>query len=88
MHATDIVGYTYNADTYCPSCTERIADERLLQIAPTVDPGLDVLGTWARELGIDREDERSYDSGDFPKVVFADMVEDDEYCGSCQNRLV
>jgi hypothetical protein len=37
---------------------------------------------------ITREDERSYDSGDYPKVVFADMVDDDEYCGSCQNRLV
>jgi hypothetical protein len=43
-----------------------------------VEPMLDrVAYVW----GIDREDESSYDSGEFPKVVFRDMTDDDT-CGS------
>lgn len=89
-HASDIVAYTFNADTYCPDCIiGRV----------TVNPGDThhsdprkrdnveaLLDSLARIQGIDRTDERTYDSGDFPKVVFADQVwgnEEDEYCGSC-----
>lgn len=73
MHATTIVGYTYDADTYCDGCT------------------VDMLGPLdelAESLGIDPEDERSYDSSDFPKVIFADSVEDDEHCGRCHELLI
>lgn len=32
---------------------------------------------------INLEDEYSWDSDDFPKVIFADQIEDKEYCGRC-----
>jgi len=36
---------------------------------------------------INLEDQYSWDSDDFPKVVFADMVEDTEYCGICHEEI-
>ena len=37
---------------------------------------------------INVEDEYSYDSDDFPKVVFVDQIEDDEYCGVCLEKIL
>ena len=37
---------------------------------------------------ISLEDEYSYDSDDFPKVVFADQVVEDEYCGTCLEKII
>jgi hypothetical protein len=73
VHATTVVGYTYAADTYCHDC-----------IVDVIGP----LDERAEALGIDTDDERSYDSDDFPKVVFASQVEDAEYCGSCHELLL
>ena len=42
----------------------------------------DVLDQCAGALAVDRWDETSYDSDEFPKVVFADWV-DEEVCGRC-----
>lgn len=62
------IGYIYQADLYCPTC---IVDAAVLY--PSVG-GLDPRDTEDRldfcagELGIDRSDERSFDSSDFPKV--------------------
>jgi hypothetical protein len=36
---------------------------------------------------INLEDEYSWDSDDFPKVIFADQVEDKEYCGNCHELI-
>lgn len=36
---------------------------------------------------IDLENEYSWDSDDFPKVVFADQIEETEYCGICHEEL-
>lgn len=33
------------------------------------------------------DDECSYDSDDFPKVVFADQIEGKEYCGTCHEEI-
>jgi hypothetical protein len=47
----------------------------------------DLLDQCAGAMAIDREDEYSFDSGDFPKVIFASSVEDGECCGRCGNEL-
>jgi hypothetical protein len=36
----------------------------------------------ARLAGVDREDEYTFDTDDFPKVITADQVQDDEFCGA------
>lgn len=98
FHATDIVGYTYQADNHCPSCTEGFFQSD----APN-DPTLteeSILDAAARVRGIDRGDEGSFDSGDFPKVIFANQVHDGcttdngyapgqcaDRCGTCGETL-
>ena len=46
-----------------------------------------ILDELATILQIDIEDEYSYDSDDFPKVIFADQLEETEYCGSCGKKI-
>ena len=85
----DVVGYVFKADTYCP---EHVIAK--LPVGPsedfdgwalahgvtmTTEENLDEI---AYAFGIDREDERSFDSDYFPKVVFRDAAEDSQ-CGEC-----
>ena len=96
QHAFDIVGYTFNADNYCPGC--------IISVLPT-GPGKafdgwglasgvvmsteDNLSEIALAFGIDKDDENTFDSGDFPKVIFADSVwNHPETCGKCHGDLV
>lgn len=90
--AWDIVGYTYNADTYCPPC--------VIDALPTGDGEAfdgwkacvpmnpeDNLNEIAAAFQIDRMDERSFDSGDFPKVIFESDAEGDEFCCVCGREI-
>lgn len=95
MHATEIVGYTFNADIYCPEC--------VVEMLPTGEGEAydgwalahgvrmsteDNLTELALAFGIDRMEERTFDSDEFPKVIFACQVEDPEYCGRCHRDLI
>ena len=75
--ADQIVGYTFQAEVYCPGCLEEMWFERPSEEA--LESRLDALAT---EQGIDRSDEWSFDSDDFPKVVFMSHGED-TFCGTC-----
>lgn len=97
-HSTDIVAYTYAADNYCPPCTlaeyrsHRQAAGMCIDSVPiganretfTVESALD---DYASMRGIDRYTETSFDSGEFPKVVFRDQLESLEHCGRCGGVL-
>ena len=85
-----IVAYTYAADIWCPSC---IIDQlcKDLNISSFnydfVDSEL-ALDMIAEEvLSIDRYDEYSFDSDDFPKVVFSTSMDGFEYCSCCHGEL-
>lgn len=81
LRSDAIVGYTWQADIWCPACIERAN--------PSIDGNAEaVLDTLAQRNDIDRSDETSFDSGDFPKIIFAVMVEDDESCGQCGESLI
>ena len=77
MHSFDIVGYTYRAEQWTPEGVVRqlLAERRAAPAALDMKVE-DVLDQIAGAEGIDREDERSFDSDEFPKVIFADQVED------------
>lgn len=89
-----IVGYTFRAENLCPPCTIRSLptgegeafDGWKDMSAPPVsaEENLDEI---AVAFGIDRGNEWSFDSGDFPKVILSGMVEDDERCMSCDEVL-
>lgn len=99
MRPDTIVAYSYRADIYCPQHTvEQVMIDREVPnsvrqslVSMTEESALDFL---AETYGIDREDERSFDSGDFPKVVFYDSAADQvyqgfpEHCASCGRRIV
>lgn len=96
MSSTDIVAYTYRADTYCPNC--------IISVLPTgpdemfdgwaIADGADYISTEdnlteiAAAFQIDRFNESSFDSGDFPKVVFESQVEYAEWCGKCGAEII
>lgn len=87
-----IVGYVYKADTYCPKC---IVEEVLKYNTHIYSTRLDYLTTEhdlttiAELLNIDRYDEHTYDSDDFPKVEFADSAaENESTCCIHHERLV
>lgn len=94
VKAWDIVGYTYQAETLCPGCT---IDALPTGEGEAFDGWEDATGRMSAEenltelalaFGIDRQDESSYDSDDFPKVVFASSVEDEETCDRCGGPLI
>ena len=84
MSATDIVGYTYDVENLCPSCTLESVVLYPKDFS-NVERGLDEA---ALVLKIDRQDENSFDSSTFPKVIFASQVEDDEQCEHCGEKLI
>lgn len=94
MKGDAIVGYTYRAENLCPSCTIGALptgpDEAFDGWRDVSNPPMSAeenLAGIAEAFGIDRTDERSFDSGDFPKVIFASSVEDDERCMTCDEPL-
>lgn len=83
----DIVAYTYKADSYCPYHALKLVardftrQEGFLLVpngSMSVENQLDFYAKW---YGIDRQDEWTFDSGDFPKVVFRDQL--DFYSADC-----
>lgn len=91
-----VIGYDFNADHYCDGvCILRALGEVtqdqyeqatyitdvtvLFDECSTVEGALAVI---ARRRGVDRMDERSYDSGSFPKVIFS-TEEFPDYCPRC-----
>ncbi len=89
----DIVGYVFKADTFCPDHvvgrlptgpSEDFDGWALAHgVTMTAEENLDEI---AVAFGIDREDERSFDSNYFPKVVFRGSAEESQ-CGVCGKFL-
>lgn len=62
---TGPIGYVYQADIYCPDHIVGQIDGQADVDTHEVESKLDYLATM---FGVDRYDESSYDSGDFPKI--------------------
>lgn len=89
MNAAEIIGYTFDADQFHPNCLiSGMVLARELSPAALDMSNEAVLDQHAGALGIDREDEHSFDSSEFPKVIFADQVTEDDICGHCGNELI
>jgi hypothetical protein len=99
-HHDDIVGYTFNADNYCPSCIVSVLptgegeafDGWALAEGAAPMSTEDNLTEIAVAFGIDRMTETSFDSDEFPKVIFRYHLDINgdvptEVCGKCAERL-
>lgn len=75
MLTYSIVGYTYQADNFAP---DSLIEHMI--VAGELSPGARGMGAeaaldqLANGEGVNREDERTFDSGDFPKVIFEDRI--------------
>lgn len=99
MQPFDIVGYVYKADVYCTGCiVKEVAKDYSIVLdgsekdypetystQPDFDRALNCL-FMLTALGGDYDNEYSYDSDDFPKVIFNDQDEDNNCC-ICHERL-
>lgn len=79
--SNELAGYTYQADNYCRRCIIAVLDAPELALHGDTDPE-ECLDIVAEARGIDRYDERSFDSNDFPKVIFDYQVEGIEKCAN------
>lgn len=77
-----IVGYIFNADIFCPDCI-------FPQLTGSIPmyPVETELDDYAKLRQINRQDERTFDSSDFPKVIFSTQLEHREFCGSCEKGI-
>lgn len=87
-----VTGYTFRADIYCPSCIGREISEFVRESGGSLPEGLNrwqveaALDAIAEVLKVDRDDEVTFDSDDFPKVILS--IEDDGLaCGTCGEGL-
>ena len=65
-------------DIYTPrGVIERLINEGQAGIAARDIPTEDVLDQVAESFGVDRSDDESFNSGEFPKVIFLFDLEDD-----------
>ena len=82
----DIVGYTYRADMYCPDCIVKKMNWTPMEDRASAELALDDMADVA---GIDRYNERTFDSDNFPKIIFRDMTswQNPERCGNCGQIL-
>ena len=79
----DLVAYMYQADLYCPRCIIGELSGRSPHAidGPTALAGVEAaLDAHARLHGIDRMVEWTFDSGEFPKVVFRHELASCEHC--------
>lgn len=101
LHASELpvttpAGYTYKAELYCPEHIESAMDTRKGGDFDgwALDPSLPRIGAErnldeiAHAFGIDREDEHTFNSDDFPKRVTEEQLDGDERCGICDSPLV
>jgi len=89
VHSWDVVGYTYKADEYCEDCIVEEVKQDFLRKYPTwgwpsESPSLD-LDQLAKFVAIDRDDEHSYDTDDFPKVIlsYSESGDTPDTCCKC-----
>lgn len=85
MKSYAIVAYTFNADILCAHCVAKMYQKVPAIVVAQVEICLD---GEANFLGIDRSDESTFDSSEFPKVVFADMLTLADTCGNCHETIL
>lgn len=79
VRADDIAGYTYQAQNYRPTALiDALIDEGRIGPDARGRDVEDVLTALASQNGVDRLDESSFDTAEFPKVIFESQITDDD----------
>lgn len=84
----DIAAYTYRTDLYCPACTiEAMIATGIAAPAARNMPTVEVLDQCAAAMAIDRDEDTSFDSEEFPKPVLLDWLDPADTCAACHEPL-
>jgi hypothetical protein len=85
----EIVGYVYNSETYCGKCLKReLKMSGFIDDTLKAQPLEDILDIIAADSKLDRQNEWSFDSQDFPKVIFASDAElMTDFCNRCDKQV-
>ena len=84
----EVAAYAYRGEIHCPACViEAMIVAGYASPAARDMPAEDVLDQCAEAAAIDRADETSFDSAEFPKFVFLDQVRNADACGHCHAPL-
>ena len=86
MKSDHIAGYSFNTENMCETCILE-AFTGVKENVGFVFSIEGVLDQIAGAMKIDRMDERSFDSSEFPKVIFNYQLEDGEKCAKCNDTL-
>lgn len=93
MSAFDIVGYDFKGGRYCTGCIKAVMPTAE---GEAYEGWADATGAMGAEeflqgiadaFGIDRVVERSFDTSEFPKVIFRGHVHGVEVCDMCGGEL-
>lgn len=85
MAMSEVVAYVFRADIFCPACIlSQVNSSSVVGLLEDTEGALD---TFAKVRGIDRYDEHTYDSEEFPKVIFSDLVDGSDICGACHSKI-
>jgi len=82
------IAYMYQADFICPDCIVEMLEFRY-GVFPVDEHNVDqAVAQIGSALGFDVNDEYTYDSDVFPKVLFDYDLTEDEVCGYCFNSFI
>lgn len=87
MKSYDIVGWTFDADTYHPECMPEYWRGSLKGGDPNDHIKARVWRHGIDELKLETSDPRWEDSGTLPQVIFVDQCTE-ETCGKCHESLL
>jgi hypothetical protein len=84
----DIVGYSYRAANLCAPCTAyKVCRGATVTDPPSASEARAMIEVEAVDRDINFDDESTFDSSEFPKVIFRDQAEHGETCDVCQEPL-
>jgi len=88
-NSADIAGYQFDSQLFHGNCliSGMVLARELSPAALDMDNEA-VLDQHAGANGIDRSDENTFDSSEFPKVIFDSQVTADDVCGHCGDYLI
>lgn len=84
MKTCAIVAYQGDASLVCLPCTFDVCRHVMGIEERNLEESLDI---FAWKAGINRNDESSYDSSEFYKVVILANLDSDSSCGNCLERI-
>lgn len=97
-YASKVIGYAFQGDNYCPNCIlvalyqayndEPQSQHEMNKVTDVVNDTTEVnLDHMAIAIDIDRYNEATFNSFDFPKVLFSTNDNPEETCIECGEEL-